>query len=898
MQQIDREKTLQAAQKYIEKKRYDRAIAEYQRIVQDDPNDARTLLKIGDLQARLSAYPEAIATYDRVGQYYSSQGFALKAIAVYKQIRELIKKHAPDLADRYGHIVPKLAEIYTQLGLTSDALAAYDEVATRLQRAGRDREAIEVFTKMVGLDAQNPLPHLRLAEARCRVQSLDEAIESFWTAAELLLSLERKDDALKVIERILHFKLDPRYAWVAAELYLKRGTREDGLQALTKLQVCFQADPKNLDTLGLLAQAFTLIGQEAKAIEVYKEMARIARDGEKRELFERLLAHLRDVAPHDEQVRALQSLPPTLANNSSRPPSASGSIAPLSVGDSEVEFIDETTERDALSVAPNAAMPLPLTRPLMASAPDVVVVDETLEAAEELADPSSFDARGHARKAVVDAESFRKLRLYPKAIEALHIALEIDPRSLEIRQKLRELLVESGDREGAIAETLNMASLQLDNGDIAQTEALIYEVLEIEPEHPEALAMLEHIAPAQVGYAETDDGRTRVQAPRDMVHSVDGYDPDAPLPSYDLEEIGAEQAMNSEPGRSFLQRPAFDVQDDPFEADQPLPSFPMGSEPDAREVSGRDLDDYEEEVLEVSTVEDFVPQAAAAVAAPINGTEGLEDVLDEADFFATRGLYEDAKAILVEQLSRTPQHPLVLERLREIDTALGSSGESQTIERSQLGKNQEQEALDFDVAQSLGALDEMELPADSVAAFNAASDVDVDQVFEKFRAGIRSQVSENDSATHYDLGVAYKEMGLIADAIHEFELAARDAQRECNCFAMIGMVYLEQNQLDRAAESYVRALSASNKTVEQEMNLYYDLGTVYEMKGKSQDALYYFQKIARRDPGYRDIAERIAGLQPEKEAPPVSSSARAVGDQDEFDSVFDDLFEGGGKSSR
>ena len=142
---IEREKILQAAQKYIEKKKYDRAIVEYQRIVQEDPNDARTLLKIGDLQARLSAYPEAIATYDRVGQFYASQGFALKAIAVYKQIRELIKKHAPDLADRYGHIVPKLAEIYSQLGLTSDALAAWDEVATRLQRAGRDRDAIEVF---------------------------------------------------------------------------------------------------------------------------------------------------------------------------------------------------------------------------------------------------------------------------------------------------------------------------------------------------------------------------------------------------------------------------------------------------------------------------------------------------------------------------------------------------------------------------------------------------------------------------------------------------------------------------------------------------------------------------------------------------------------------------------
>ncbi len=47
-----------------------------------------------------------------------------------------------------------------------------------------------------------------------------------------------------------------------------------------------------------------------------------------------------------------------------------------------------------------------------------------------------------------------------------------------------------------------MASLQLDNGDLGQTEALIYEVLEIEPGHPEALAMLDHIAPGRTGSSE------------------------------------------------------------------------------------------------------------------------------------------------------------------------------------------------------------------------------------------------------------------------------------------------------------------------------------------------------------------------------------------------------------
>lgn len=896
---IDREKTLQAAQKYIEKKKYDRAIVEYQRIVQEDPNDARTLLKIGDLQARLSAYPEAIATYDRVGQFYASQGFALKAIAVYKQIRELIKKHAPDLADRYGHIVPKLADIYTQLGLTSDALAAWDEVATRLQRASRDRDAIEVFRKMVELDQANPLPHLRLAEACCRVQSLDEAIESFWTAAELLLNLDRSDDALKVVERILHFRPDARFARVAAELYLGRATREDGMQALAKLQICFQADPKDLETLGLLAQAFTLIGQEAKAVEVYKEMARLAREQNKTDLYSQLLGHLRQVAPSDEQVAGFDSIMP--AAQSVRPVESSHA----SLADSEVELLDEDSAQ--FDVAQPSAAPLPPDpRPRMVSTPDVVVVDDQIEAAEERNDAGSFDTHGHARKAIVDAESFRKLRLYPKAVEALHIALEIDPRSLEIREKLRELLLEAGEKAAAQQETINVAQLYYEAGDVGKAEALLSQVLEVDPENHDALLLWEQLATGSSPYTdEIDDGRTRV-AEDVMGSQPDSFDPNEPLPSYDLEEANVEHAMHSEPGRSVGKR-GLSAMDDPFggpsNADEPLPSFPLASQPDddlglssEPTTDVTELAQYEEEE-EISSVEDFIPPPpaaapAAATAAAEPNYEGLEDVLDEAEFFAARGLFEDAKAILIEQLGRTPNHKLVLERLAEIEQQLQGSGESQTKERSQLSDKAPSQA--FDVDQSLEALDHIEVPPESFAAesrqmLSSTQDIDVDQVFEKFKAGVKAQVADNDSATHYDLGVAYKEMGLLPDAVGEFETAARDAARECMCFAMIGMIYLEQNQLDRAAEAYVRALSAAQKTVEQEMSLYYDLGNVYEMKGKNQDALYYFQKIARRDPGYRDVTDRIAQLSP---APAASapSNARAVND-DEFDRVFDDLFE-------
>ena len=873
---LEREKVLQAAQKYVEKKKYDRAIAEYQKIIQEDPNDARTLLKIGDLQARLQAYPEAIATYDRVGQYYSSQGFALKAIAVYKQIRELIKKHAPDLADRYGHIVPRLAEIYTELGLTSDALAAWDEVATRLQRAGRDREAIDVFRKMVELDGGNPLPHLRLAEACCRVQALDEAIDSFWTAAELLLGMSRRDDALKVVERILHFRVDPKYARVAAELYLEKGSREDGLQALAKLQVCFQADPRNLETLGLLARAFHAIEQETKALEVYKEMARIAREAGRADLYAQLLGHLRQVAPHDDAVRALESL---------RPPGASEAPGPSSsisaVSDSEVELIDDSgiEIQSAPSILPN--MPN-VSRAVMASAPDVVVVGEEVEAAEELIDAGNFDGRAHAKKAIVDADSFRKLRLFSKAIEALHIALEIDPRSVEIREKLREVLIEAGDREGAIAETVNLAALYIDRGELHEAEPLLREVLEVEPGHEAAVSMLSEIVPG--ASAAQQQGL---------------YDADDPLPSYDLEEVGAEQALSRSgpsPRTDLAQMDdPFGAQDEPFAGEAALPAFPLG-DADADEVSSAsilDEDEIEEDALDVpSSAINSAPMAAGPSPSDI---EMLEGVLDEAEFFIARGLYEDAKTILSEQLVRTPNHPLVLERLREVEEAMASAGAgSQTIELSMVG-GPRPPTMETAVAASLDALDDLEPPPESVAAVSAVGNVrelDPDQVFAKFKAGVRAQVSEADSASHYDVGVAYKEMDMITEALSEFQLAARDPSRECMCYAMIGIIYLERNELDKAAEAYVQALNSTNKTVEQEMSLYYDLGNVYEMKSMNQDALYYFQKIARRDPGYRDVADRINTLSPSSAELPVKQpSARAVNDDDEFDRVFDDLFE-------
>ncbi len=858
---IDRDKILQTAQKLVDRRRYDKAIAEYEKIIAHDPRDARTLLKIGDLQARMEAYPLAIATYDRVAQFYAGQGFSVKAIAVYKQIRELIRKHAPQLADSYGHIVPKLADIYTQLGLTTDALAAYDEVATRYQRTGRDRDAIDVFRKMVAIDAGNPLPHLRLAEACCRVQALDDAIDSFWTASELLLGMGRPEDALKVIERILHFRQDPVYARAAAELHLRQGGREAGMQALAKLQLAFQADPKNLDTLALLAQAFEAIDQAEKAVAVHKEMARLAREQGKVELFKQLIAHLKTVAPNDDQVLALEKAGPvsvappghgdapelevleeaSLEEASLEDEGFDDEVIPL---DDEVELLDDFEEVEEVEEAAEAAAVIPdAPRAVMTSAPDLEVVEEESVESVEIIErgvasdgdgPQSFNPVLHARKAILDAESFRRLRLYDKAIEALHIALEIDPNSIDIRQKLREILVETGERESAIVETLNIATIHLHRSEPDEAEALLGEVLGIEPDHPEAQHLLRHVAAIRDELAASAESM--------------------PLSSYDLEGVRPSQAMVG----------AHPAPDEPFtDEEEPLPSFPLDLD-DPAELEGGGRDSSE-----------FGSQRA--------GSEGLDEILEEAEFFAAQGLFADAEAILVDQLRRTPRHPLLLERLDEVRLARESAQhQSGTIERDQLGARPSDHS--FDIAASLDALDTIEQPEARPALRAPSDEVDVDQVFEKFKEGVRATVADSDAATHYDLGVAYKEMGLLEDARSEFELASRDPQKACMCFAMIGMIHLEQGQLEAATNAYIKALEAEQKTVEQEMSLYYDLGVVYEMRADPKSALYYFEKIARRDPGYRDVSERIATLKAEP------SGTKPVNDDDEFDAVFDGLF--------
>jgi tetratricopeptide (TPR) repeat protein len=896
---IDREKVTQAALKFAEKKRYDKAIVEYQRIIQEDPNDARTLLKIGDLQLKMDAFPAAIDTYERVGKHYAAQGFSLKAIAVYKQIRDIIAKHVPQLEDRYGHILPKLAELYQQLGLVSDALAAYDEVASRLLKAGKDKEAITVFKKIVELDPTNPLPHLRLAEALARSKDVDGALEQFTAASDILLKLGRRDDALKVVDRIFQIRPDPDYAKRAALMFLERKQPNDGLNALAKLQVAFQANPKDLETLGLLARAFELIGQRPKAIEVQKEQARLAKEQGRDDMFRTVLDHLLRVAPDDEQVRALhrgpqKSIIPTAGPASQisqvGAPSVSVSAAELSVQDLEsLEDLD----------LPVSEQPFELSRPSARVGDDQIVdVPDSVQAVEDVGAHSvGVHAETYVQQSLADSLAFRQARLYPKAIEQLRIALEVVPGSVELRESLRDVLLDIGDESGAVGEMITIAAIELDRGEYDRAAHFLQEVLMLVPDHHRAREML-----ASIGYGglepvapdQTEGGASGLdqQAYNEdfayasvEVPQYEGYDPERPLPSYDLEEMGGVDMLNATAERRAARGPELET-DDPFDLDGPgdargeLPTFQL----------------EEEDLLAAAAMSHpDAPLPAEGVSVlggktrAFQGGDSIEDALEEVEFFSSRGLWDDARAIVNEQLLRAPNHPLLMEKLRELDDAAAASADGSVArpvvreERTQVTAVEE-----IDIGGALDALDDAFEPMQEAQAHFKKDDeqVDVEEVFAKFKEGVKAQVDDNDSATHYDLGVAYKEMGLIGDSISEFTIAARDPKRECVCLSMVGVIELERGHLDKAAEAFKRALNARTRTLEQELSLYYELGSIYEAQQINDEALYYFRKIQRKDPSFRDVGDRVRALEG---GASNASGTRQLVNEDDFDSAFDDI---------
>lgn len=153
-----------------------------------------------------------------------------------------------------------------------------------------------------------------------------------------------------------------------------------------------------------------------------------------------------------------------------------------------------------------------------------------------------------------------------------------------------------------------------------------------------------------------------------------------------------------------------------------------------------------------------------------------------------------------------------------------------------------------------------EAPIDTSRA-SSFEDQSLQDVFDAFKKGVDSQLGEGDYDTRYNLGIAYKEMGLLDEAIAEFQLAAKDPRRSLECSSMIGICFMEKGLPDVAIQWYERGLQVPGREAEEYRGLRYDLALAQEAVGDLQKAKATFGDLVREDPAFRDASSRLRDLQ-------------------------------------
>jgi tetratricopeptide (TPR) repeat protein len=375
--------------------------------------------------------------------------------------------------------------------------------------------------------------------------------------------------------------------------------------------------------------------------------------------------------------------------------------------------------------------------------------------------------------------------------------------------------------------------------------------------------------------------------------------PAEPQPEFDVADLSL---AGGEIGPQFLE-------EEPAPPPEPEAAFDLGEEPKAP--------------APLVPVE-LRAQPAPAPAAPIDGVPAdLRKAIDEIDQYVSMGFVEDARGVLAEVGPRLAAYPALVQRLSELglgldeveapsgfDALLGDVAEEEppafaapapiaaappavaapppaTDEPIQLGEGfleftpstalpaappepiapapaAPADGDGFDLASELGglfgaqpAVAEEKAPASTGTDLGDAS---LSDIFREFQKGVDKQLGKEDYETRYNLGIAYKEMGLVDEAIAEFQLAAKDEARLLECTSMLGMCFVEKGMPKLAVKWFEKGLAAPGRSEDEYKGIRYDLGDAFEQSGELPQALAAFEDVFGQDASFRDVGQRIERL--------------------------------------
>ncbi|MBN1959248.1 MAG: tetratricopeptide repeat protein [Desulfuromonadales bacterium] len=435
---------------------------------------------------------------------------------------------------------------------------------------------------------------------------------------------------------------------------------------------------------------------------------------------------------------------------------------------------------------------------------------------------------------------------WPRARKVYQQLLSMDPTDLDIRESLIKCEIDSGQHDRALTELeewkdtfFKADRLELlkgfyetlkdelaDNKIVLETLDSIYEltgegdklldIISEKEDEPDEILDDETLSDSLLGSAEEDIAGTDIDL--DLVSDADDE-----LEFVVIEDETVDLELESM-GGGFSDDEGSDAVIE-LEIDDNL-----------------DFNQADDEELDLS----FDLEEDAADPAEPASPRNFQADMEEAEFYLQQGLYAEADKLYRDILAYAPDAQECRKKLEEINALQAQTAASATPQKEQSSADDSA----FDLSFSEGDFD-----------FNL-EDLSADAVVEKkvFKTDVDEQIAADDMESHYNLGIAYREMGLYEDAISEFEKAEKEPSRYVDCQMLKGLCFSDKNDYDNAELMFQQALKSEYLEEIQQLNLGYELGLLYERAERYNEALTSYQNVLSLDRNYRDVGEKVTRL--------------------------------------
>jgi tetratricopeptide (TPR) repeat protein len=733
----DKASIIKEAQKYLAHGQIDKAIAEWEKLAKEYP-DGNNYNTIGDLYLKKGDRSGALDSFHKAATFFKQEGFALKALALYKKILNLTPSDSVALFS--------LGELNEAKGLTTDAIKFYLAAADNLSKEGKKEQILEIYDRILALSPANVPLRNKVAEIYARDGLMSEAAKQYFHIAKLysekgelekavgfyqksldiqpidkqaILGLnslyEKQDNRGKAVEQMKEavnlFPQDAEILLRCAEIHIIADKSDEAEEYLRTVLSIEQA---NIRARRLIGDIYIKRGDRNRAWAEYLPVLDEMLLDENYDDAIALLESFKEIDPV-ETGRRLVSLSLQLGDN----PKAVRELTALGG-----LYIEKGKQKEALNCYREAYKMNP---------DDESLRDKVVELEKDVSiSQISIHAEKTVEDAILEADIYLRYGLYDNARNILEAFRGKEPGHVHLHMRLKSLYTEMDDKEMAVTECLILNELYKKSGEPGKGIQMLKEAHEINSDDPRLLVM---------------------EAPVSLEEEIADQSPEGPA-----------------------------------------------------------IEDYSEEIA-------------------------------EADFYSRQGLFDEAREILERLQNLFPEHEDIMKKL----ASLGQMP-PEIEERTEFAENVLEEPKVIEEA----------IDADEIT--EPALDSDVLDIFNEFKKGLEKELEEEDYETHYNLGIAYKEMGLIDDAIREFQASRNDPKRFVHASSMLGICYIEKGLYPLAVDVLKTAIDKMEDRGESYWAMKYDLAEAHEKNGSVKEALDIYTQVYGWNSKFRAVSDKIDQL--------------------------------------